>query len=98
MTAYKFDQPISVFLGLGFPRDVNSVLDAYDLLLEWNGIPDLDYHAAVDICSKALSGERTVQEAQEAFRRFANNRGILSERVLERTAKNVAQDWSTFRT
>lgn len=93
MTAQKFDQPVSVFIGLGFPREIATVLDAYDLLLEWNGIPDLDYHAAVDVCRKALSAERTVQEARDAFERFANNRGILSDEALDRTADSFAQDW-----
>lgn len=98
MTAHRFNQPVSVFLGLGFPREVESVLDAYHLLLEWNGVPDPDYHAAMDLCSKALSGEGTVQEAQEGFERFAANRGILSEEALDRSAEKLAQDWGMLRT
>jgi hypothetical protein len=98
MTIFKFDRPVSVFIGLGFPREVGSVLDAYDLLLEWNGIPDVDYHAAVDVCRKALKGERTAQQARDAFRRFAANRGILSEEALDRAANDFAQQWGRLST
>jgi hypothetical protein len=79
VTTFKFDQPVSVVMGLGFPRDVESVRGAYDVLLEWNGIPDFDYQAALDVCRKALKGDRSAQQARDAFRRFASNRRILSE-------------------
>ncbi|MDW6024219.1 DUF982 domain-containing protein [Mesorhizobium sp. BAC0120] len=81
MTTFKFDRPVSVVMGIGLPRDIESVSGAYDVLLEWNGIPDMDYQAALDVCRKALKGDRTAQQAREAFRRFACNRGILSERA-----------------
>ncbi|WP_412177198.1 DUF982 domain-containing protein [Mesorhizobium sp. ZC-5] len=93
MTACRFDQPVSVILGLGFPHTVETVLDAYHVLLEWNGIPDLDYHAAIDLCVKALRGEATASETQEAFKRFADNRGILSEEAIERAAEKFAREW-----
>ena len=86
MTACRFNQPVSVILGLGFLRTVETVLDAYDVLLEWNGIPDLDYHAAIDLCVKALHGEGTAIDAREAFERFADNRGILSAEAIDRAA------------
>lgn len=93
MANLTFVQPVSVFVGLGFPRDVETVLDAYDLLLEWNGISDLDYHGALAVCRKALGGERTAEDAREALERFASSRGILSEEALDRTAGDFAREW-----
>ncbi|WP_157020299.1 DUF982 domain-containing protein [Mesorhizobium xinjiangense] len=93
MSDHKFDQSVSVFVGLGFPREINTVFDAYDLLLEWNGIPDVDYHAALHACGRALNAGGAVRDAHEAFIRFARNRGILSEDALDRAAENVLQDW-----
>ncbi|MHA6641334.1 DUF982 domain-containing protein [Mesorhizobium sp. A623] len=93
MTNLTFAKPVSVFIGLGFPRDVGTVLGAYDLLLEWNGISDMDYHGALEVCRKALNGERTAEDACEALERFAHNRGILSEEALDRAASNVAREW-----
>jgi hypothetical protein len=93
VTACRFNQPVSVILGLGFPRTIETVLDAYDVLLEWNGIPDLDYHAAIDLCVKAIQGDAAPDDAREAFERFADNRGILSDEAIDRTAKKFAQEW-----
>ncbi|NGN43133.1 DUF982 domain-containing protein [Mesorhizobium sp. CGMCC 1.15528] len=93
MIAHKFDQPLSIFVGLGFPRDVETVLDAYDILLEWNGIPDLDYHGALEVCRKAINDERTAADVREAFENFARNKGILSEEALDRAASSLAREW-----
>jgi hypothetical protein len=32
-----FRQPVSIFVGLGFPAEVRSVIDAYRHLVEWPG-------------------------------------------------------------
>ncbi|OQM76938.1 hypothetical protein BFN67_12190 [Pseudaminobacter manganicus] len=93
MTNSKFDQPVSVFVGLGFPREVATVLDAYDLLLEWTGISDLDYHGALEVCRKALIGERTAEDVRESLVHFARRRGILSEEALDQAARNLAREW-----
>lgn len=93
MIAHKFNWPLSIFVGLGFPREVETVLDAYDLLLEWNGIPDLDYHGALEVCRKAFHGERTAEDVREAFETFARNKGILSEEALDRATDSLAREW-----
>jgi hypothetical protein len=93
MTNLSFYKPVSVFVGLGFPREVETVLSAYDLLLGWNGISDLDHQGALTVCRKALHGERTAEEARDALERFARNRGMLSEEALDRAASNFAQEW-----
>lgn len=79
MNTIKFDRPVAVLVGLGFPSKVETVLDAYALLVEWNGIPDLDHAGAVEVCRKALKGKRTGRDARLAFQRFALAKGILSE-------------------
>ncbi len=52
MKQVKFDQPVPVFIGLGFPREVASVIEAYDILIEWNGIRDLDQTGAIEVCRR----------------------------------------------
>jgi hypothetical protein len=79
MSITKFDRPVAVFVGLGFPSEVETVMDAYAMLVEWNGIPDLDRAGAIEVCRKALKGKRTGREARLAFQRFALRKGILSE-------------------
>ena len=90
----KFDQPVSVFVGLGFPREVSKVLDAYDILVEWNGIPDLDRAGAIEVCRKALNGKRNGRDARKAFEGFALNKGILAEDAYERAVDELAHEWA----
>ena len=94
MADAKFDEPVSIFIGLGFPRDVESVIDAYDVLIEWNGKRDLHQSDAIEVCRKALNGERSGEDARKAFQRFALNRGILSEDAYGRAALTLAREWS----
>ncbi len=97
MKQVKFDQPVSVFVGLGFPREVASVIEAYDILIEWNGIRDLDQAGAIEVCRKALDGKRTGKDARRAFQQFAFDRGILSEEAYSRAASALGQEWSVHR-
>lgn len=90
----QFDQPVPVFVGLGFPREISTVLDAYDILIEWNGIPDLDHAGAIEVCRKALSGKRNGKDARKAFEWFALNKGILAEEAYGRIADKLAHEWS----
>ncbi len=66
MNQVKFDRSVSVFIGLGFPREIANVVEAYDILIEWKGIRDLDQNGAIEVCRKALNGERTGRDARLA--------------------------------
>ncbi|MBN9243911.1 MAG: DUF982 domain-containing protein [Mesorhizobium sp.] len=90
----QFDQPVSVFIGLGFPREIETVLDAYDVLIEWSGLSDLDRSAAIDVCRKALNGEKSGKDAREAFQRFADGKGILVDDAYRRASTQLAREWS----
>jgi hypothetical protein len=79
MSIPKFDRPVAVFVGLGYPSRVEAIMDAYAMLVEWNGIPDLDRAGAIEVYRKALKGKRSGKEARLAFERFALVKGILSE-------------------
>jgi hypothetical protein len=79
MTNASLDRPVSVFVGLGFPKTVKDVFDAYATLVDWNGISDLDRAGAIEVCRKAMKGERTGKDVRLAFQRFAHNKGILCE-------------------
>lgn len=93
----QFDRPVAVFTGLGFPREIETVLDAYHFLTEWKAIPDVDQMGAMEVCRKALSGARTGHEARMAFQRFARNRGIVAEIACARAATSLAEEWSIRR-
>jgi hypothetical protein len=79
MSNASFDRPVSIFVGLGFPKTVKDVFDAHATLIDWNGISDLDRAGAIEVCRKAMKGERTGKDARLAFQRFAHDKGILCE-------------------
>lgn len=94
MNHAKFDRPVPVFIGLGFPQEIENVLDAYNILIEWNGIPDLDRAGAIEVCRKAIRGERDGKDAREAFQRFVRGKGILAEDAHSHAASRLAREWS----
>ncbi|CAM5603382.1 hypothetical protein MAUB1S_10217 [Mycolicibacterium aubagnense] len=93
MTDLRFNNPVSIFMGLGFPRDVDNALEAYDVLLEWNGTRDDDHAAAIASCRDAIARVQPAAKARDAFELFAHNKGILTEEALDRAALTVAQEW-----
>ena len=94
MPTLSFTQPVSVFVGLGFPREVADVLEAYKLLNEWpQSSRGSDHLAALHSCAAVLGGHGTVIHAQRAFEDFANARGVLAPEALQRSAEVLGREW-----
>ena len=93
MKIAKFDRPVAIFVGLGFPRDVETALDAFQVLNEWpNRGRGLDHHAALEACRAALTGS-DVAMARQAFEAFVHDRNILAPDALAVTANKFAGEW-----
>ncbi len=92
MTAKMFERPVQIFVGLGFPREVETVFEAYQVLAEWPGSGH-DRRAAIHACRKALRGAGTVDEARKTFEAFASRRGILASEAMVTAANKLAQEW-----
>ena len=93
MKVAKFDRPVAIFVGLGFPRDVETVLDAFQVLNEWpNGGRGADHDAALEACRAALTGSN-VTTARQAFEAFVHDRNILAPDALAVTANKFAGEW-----
>jgi len=92
MKNISFPQPISIFVGLGFPREVGDVLEAYKLLNEWpEGGRGPAHLGALHTCAAALGGHGTGLDAWEAFQAFAVDRGILASEANQRSADQLGQ-------
>ena len=78
MPAKHFEEPVRVWVGLGFPRQLNSVTDAYQLLLEWRGHSP-EQTAALTACKAALADEIDAETARGVFVAFARRKDILIE-------------------
>lgn len=78
MLAQHFEKPVRVWVGLGFPRQLNTVVDAYQLLTSWNGNSP-EQRAALRACKAALCGEVDAETARSVLVAFARKKDILVE-------------------
>ncbi|TKT80001.1 DUF982 domain-containing protein [Aquamicrobium sp. LC103] len=78
MLAKPFEKPIRVWVGLGFPRQLNTVADAYQFMMNWCGNSP-EQKAAIRACKAALAGEVDAETARGVFVAFARKKDILME-------------------
>ena len=76
MFSKPFEKPIRVWVGLGFPRQLNTVVDAYQFAVDWCGNGP-EQKAAIRACKAALTGEIDVETARGIFIAFARKKDIL---------------------
>jgi hypothetical protein len=78
MLAKPFETPIRVWVGLGFPRQLNTVADAYQFVIDWCGNSP-EQKAAIRACRAALAGDVDAETARGVFVAFARKKDILIE-------------------
>ena len=73
-----FEKPVSILVGLGFPREVGGVWEAHQLLIDWPAITRNSSHGlALKACEPALRGDINAETACGAFVAFARRNSIL---------------------
>lgn len=76
MLSQPFEKPVRVLVGLGVPRQLNSVVDAYQFVVDWCGnCPE--QRAAIRACKAALADEIDAETARGILVRFAMKKDIL---------------------
>ncbi|PSJ62889.1 DUF982 domain-containing protein [Pseudaminobacter soli (ex Li et al. 2025)] len=93
MNAKRFTEPVAIFVGLGFPREIETVLDAYEVLNEWSGSRGPWHNMALTRCRAALIKDEDVEAARIAFVAFARARGILAADALTASVERAAREW-----
>ena len=78
MLSQPFEKPVRVWVGLGFPRRLNSVVDAYQFVADWFGNSP-EQRAAIRACKAALAGDIDAETARGIVVRFARKKDILIE-------------------
>jgi hypothetical protein len=78
MLSQPFEKPVHVWVGLGFPRRLNSVVDAYQFVVDWCGNSP-EQRAAIRACKAALAGDIDAETARGILVQFARKRDILVE-------------------
>lgn len=76
----RFEQPVIVLVGLGYPRRVENALAACSLLQDMPETGQAELRdAALAACRAAISGEVAVERARALFAAYAERKGILVE-------------------
>ena len=77
-----FRQPVSILVGLGFPTEVRSVMDAYRHLVEMPAsLRDTAHSIALKACGAALRGEIEAETARGLFAAFAQKHDLLAPEI-----------------
>ena len=70
MLSKPFEKPVRILVGLGFPRQLNTVADAYQFAVEWCGNSP-EQKAAICACKAALVEDVDPETARGVFVAFA---------------------------
>ncbi|MBD9572831.1 DUF982 domain-containing protein [Ensifer sp. ENS08] len=74
-----FERPVSILVGLGFPGEIRSVMDAYRLLVDWQAPSgDALHSVAIKACLAALRGEVEAETVRGLFVAFAERHHLLA--------------------
>jgi hypothetical protein len=74
-----FRKPVSILVGLGFPTEISTVMDAYRHLVEWpTSFRDTAHSIALKACLAALRGEIEAETARGLFAAFAKKHDLLA--------------------
>lgn len=73
-----FEEPVTVLVGLGFPRRIESASEAYQLLSDMKLTASKAAHkVAMQACKAAIDGKIDPETARSAFVAFARRSAML---------------------
>ncbi|WEO75194.1 DUF982 domain-containing protein [Agrobacterium vitis] len=76
-----FEKPVMILLGLGIPTKVKSVMQAYQILMDWRNAADPSRELALKACKAAINGEIEAQTARAVFVAFAERHDLLASEI-----------------
>ena len=81
MLSQPFEKPVRVWVGPGFPPQLNTVVDAYQFVTQWCGNSP-EQRAAIRACKAALAGEIDAETARGILVQFAKRKDVLVEDAM----------------
>ncbi|NTJ66570.1 DUF982 domain-containing protein [Agrobacterium rhizogenes] len=88
-----FRHPVTILVGLGFPAEVRSVMDAYRHLTEWpTSFRDTAHSVALKACQAAFRGEIEAETARGLFKAFAEKHDLLAPETPAIAASRMRRD------
>lgn len=78
MDHMRFEEPITLLVGMGFPARIESVMGAYALLQDWpNPGGNRSHEVAFNACKAGMAGEVDPETVRAAVETFARRNDIL---------------------
>ena len=76
MQSAVFKHPVTILVGMGYPREIRSVFEAYQFLTDWaSNSPE--QRAALRACKATLVGDIDPETARGIFVAFAEKKDLL---------------------
>ncbi|MBX3531888.1 MAG: DUF982 domain-containing protein [Rhizobiaceae bacterium] len=84
MQHVRFEEPVTVLVGLGSPSRIDSVMEAYALLKEWPAAGRASGHTVVlNACRASLAGEIDAETVRAMLVAFARRNDVLMPDMTE---------------
>lgn len=78
MQHIRFEEPVTVMVGMGLPARIETVMEAYTLLQDWPAANRNSTHAvALNACKAGVAGEIDAETVRSTFVAFARRNDIL---------------------
>ena len=78
MDTARFREPVTIFVGMGFPARIKTVMAAYALLHDWPlPIRNSTHAVALNACKAGIGGEIDAETVRSTFVAFARRNDIL---------------------
>jgi len=88
-----FTRPVTILVGLGFPAEVRSVMDAYRHLAEWpTSFRDTAHSVAMKACQAALHGDIEAETVRGLYAAFAAKHDLLAPETPAIAASRMRHD------
>ena len=90
----RFGDPVSVFIGMGYLAQIETVARAHELLADMPAHQRGPAHAAaLNACRAAIAREIDAETARAAFVRYAQGKGMLAPRIDSVVAAQATTPW-----
>lgn len=87
----RFDKPVTLLIGLGFPARIESVPEAYALLSDWPYAGrNASFEVALNACKAGMAGEIEPEIVATALAEFGRRNDILLDDPAPQQAGRAA--------
>lgn len=92
MPHIRFEEPVTILVGMGLPVRIETVMEAFTLLQDWPAANQNGTHAvALNACKAGIAGEIDAETVRATFVAFARRNDILVHDVAPFPLSNGAR-------